>query len=67
MRYMQSRLAKDKRDRVYRFYVTDSLKAIGNLDVRYYDFVKEEKTETRTADEIISDLKAKLRAIERGE
>ncbi len=60
---MQSRYKKTMRDRMYRIYITDSLKVIGNLDVRYYDFIQETPRETRTADEIKDSIKSKLRAI----
>jgi len=38
--------------------VTDALKIIGRLDVRFEDWFKPE--ETRTAEEIISSIKQKL-------
>ena len=45
----------------YRFYVTDALKIIGGLNMRYADIVKPEPEETRTGEEIIEDITAKLR------
>ena len=39
-------------------YVTDALKAIGNLNIRYADYFKPQ--ETRTADEIVNGIKKKL-------
>ena len=41
--------------------MTDSLKAIGNLNKRYIDYFKPE--ETRTAEEIIGNLKSGLERI----
>ena len=45
----------------YRFYVTDALKIIGGLNMRYADIVKPAPEETRTGEEIIEDITAKLR------
>lgn len=52
-------MERDWRDRAYRFYVTDALKAIGSLNIRYADIVNPVK-ETRSAGEIINNLKDKL-------
>lgn len=61
MRYVNARYLKEYRDRMYRIYITDALKAIGNLNIRYVDFIKPSKVDTRTEQEVISDIKAKLR------
>lgn len=61
MRYVMSRLAREQEDLAYRIYVTDSLKAIGNLNRRYYDFIKKVPEETRTSSEIIGSIKRKLK------
>lgn len=45
---------------MYRIYLTDSLKVIGNLNMRYYDLIQSPVEETRSAEEIITDLKQKL-------
>ena len=58
---MQTRYDADKRDRMYRFYVTDALKAIGQLDRRYYDLIQDGVEETRTPEEIIDHVKSGLR------
>ena len=64
MRYVLARIDKNNRDEAYRFYVTDALKVIGGLNLRFYDIinVKEpvKKEETRTPEEIINRLKEKL-------
>lgn len=60
MRYVIARFKQEYREDAYRIYVTDSLKLIGRIDQRYYDFIKPEPVETRTADEIISNIKGKL-------
>lgn len=60
---MQSRYEMDKRDRMYRLYITDALKAIGQLDRRYYDLIHEKDMETRTPEEIIDHVKSGLRKL----
>ena len=52
---------------MYRFYITDALKAIGTLDVRYYDLIQDTPTETRSAEEIKESIKSKLRALSEGD
>lgn len=58
-----SRLAKEQEDLAYRIYVTDSLKVIGNLNIRYYDYIKDVPEETRTAGEVIDHIRGKLKEI----
>lgn len=42
---------------MYRYYITDALKAIGQLNNRYYDIVHGKTVEeTRSAEEIIEHL-----------
>ena len=53
-----SAFLKSQKDELYRMYVTDALKAIGNLNIRYADYFKPQ--ETRTADEIVNGIKKKL-------
>ena len=60
MRYVESRCREYDRDEAYRIYVTDSLKLIGHLNIRYFDMVKPGVEETRTAEEIIDSISAKL-------
>lgn len=58
--------------RAYQMYITDALKVIAEntahfvtggqvLNIRYADIVSEEKPEERTEEDIISNLKEKLR------
>ena len=61
MRYALARWNLYQREEVYRIYMTDALKAIGNLRIRYIDYFKPE--ETRTADEIIDHLRSGLERI----
>lgn len=61
MRYATARYNQNQREWVYRIYVTDSLKRIAGLNIRYADVFKPK--ETRTADEIIDGIKDKLRRI----
>lgn len=65
MRYAQARYEKNTRDWAYRVYVTDSLKVIGGLNIRYADLFKPE--ENRTADEIIWNIKDGLNKLGGGE
>lgn len=50
-----------RKEELYRAYVTDALKAIGNLNIRYMDYFK--PVETRTSDEIIDNIKNKLNTL----
>ncbi len=61
MRYAGARWELYQRDEAYRIYVTDALKVVGHLNIRYIDYFK--KTESRTGDEIIQDLKSGLARI----
>ena len=59
MRYMRERAEEVNRDRVYRIYVTDILRgALAPESERYADYWKPQ--ETRTADQIIGGIRAKL-------
>lgn len=44
MRYVAARYEQEQRDRAYRFYVTDALKAIGRLNKRYADMIAEKRS-----------------------
>lgn len=65
MRYAQARYEKNTRDWAYRVYVTDSLKVIGGLNIRYADLFRPE--ENRTAEEIIGNIKDGLNKLGGGE
>lgn len=58
MRYAQARYKQYERDWAYRVYVTDGLKVLGGLNIRYADLFKPE--EKRTAEEIIGGISTKL-------
>lgn len=61
---MAARQKAADEEKAYKIYVTDSLKAAYNLNARYVDFLEPQKPEdTRTAEEIISDISAKLEAL----
>ena len=57
-----SKANQQAKDTAYRVYVTDCLKLIaentGNisLKLRYYDIIQPKKVDTRTGDEIVSDI-----------
>ena len=55
-----SAFRKLQEEKSYRIYVTDALYYLARLNTRYADAIKPQKVETRTANEIISDLSAKL-------
>lgn len=61
MRYVIARFNQYQREQAYRIYVTDSLKIIGGLNIRYADMFAPE--ETRTAEEIIDGVSNKLRQL----
>ena len=61
MRYVIARCNQHQRDWAYRIYVTDGLKYLAGLNIRYADLFTPK--ETRTADEIIGGIKDKLRQI----
>ena len=63
MRYVSARLEQNLREDAYRIYVTDALKAIGGFDSRYFDIINQKPTlkETRTPEEIIEQIRSKLK------
>lgn len=61
MRYVVARFNQNQRDWAYRIYVTDALKYLASLNMRYADLFAPE--ETRAADEIIGGIKDKLRQL----
>ena len=64
MRYVAARYEECIREHTYRIYVTDGLKAIANLNMRWADMVSFEKhEEQRSAEEIIDDIGNKLERI----
>lgn len=60
MRYVIARSEELNRERAYRIYVTDALKAslLGGKAERYEDLFK--PTDTRSAEEIVSSIRKKL-------
>ena len=56
MRYLKARYEQNQREWAYRIYVTDALKSFFGLDLRYADLFVPQKVETRTAEEIISNI-----------
>lgn len=55
----------EARKSIYRVYMSDALKVIGSLNIRYYDLISSpsKTNETRTPKEIIDGISNKLRAI----
>lgn len=63
--YCVARARKAERDITYKVYVTDALKLIlerlgVSMGTRYYDTLHLKPEETRSSEEIISDIKGKL-------
>jgi hypothetical protein len=64
---------KRQEEKAYKMYVTESLRIIGEntakysggsyIQMRYADMIEPKKEETRTANEIILNLKDKLRSL----
>ena len=48
------------RDTVYRYYVTDALKILGNIEVRYADVLKWDDEPKETSESIIERIRGKL-------
>lgn len=48
---------KKQEELVYKIYITDSIRAYLDIDVRFYDLISREPKEERSADEIINSLK----------
>ena len=73
MRYVMSRYKSYQRDMAYRFFVTDELYYLNNnvvnisggskIQTRFYEILYPPTKETRTADDIISNIKKKLREL----
>lgn len=74
MRYVLARLKQYQRDETYRFYVSDVLKAVATntagigdermtVNTSLHEILAPTPTETRTADEVIADLRQKISKI----
>ena len=73
MRYVTSRYKMYQKDMAYRFFITDELYYLNNnvvnmtggskMQKRFYEILYPPKEDTRTADEIITNIKNKLREI----
>lgn len=61
MRYATARYNQNQREWLYRIYVTDGLKHLAGLNIRYADVFAPK--ETRTAEEVIEGVKNKLRQL----
>lgn len=70
MRYVEAKLKEKQRNETYRIYVTDALKFIAEntakfaggsyMSSRYNDLLRPAPAETRTAEEVINNIRAKL-------
>ena len=64
MRYVAARFDADRRERAYRIYISDSMKAIGNLNMRYVDMIDKRAGNNADPEEIKDRIKEKLRKLE---
>lgn len=60
MRYAIARFKSEQRNLVYRVYVTDSLKAIGRLDRRFFDSIADDFRETLEPSESAEDIISRI-------
>lgn len=56
MRYVESQCIREFKDSAYRIYITDALKLLGRLNVRYYDMVDLTPKDTRTSEEVVGHI-----------
>lgn len=63
MRYAKARLEQERREFAYRIFITDCLGHIIGLKTRWVDMINKKPVETRSAGEIIDNLKTKLAKI----
>ena len=58
MNYVIARFKHENDEYNYRIYVTDSLRHITKINVRYYDWISQpnKKAETRTAEQVVADV-----------
>ena len=60
MRYAIARFKTEQRNLAYRIYITDSLKAIGRLDRRYFDSIADDFRETLKPSESAEDIISRI-------
>lgn len=60
MRYVESRCKISDQDTAYRIYVTEALRGLANMNISYKDMIKPAVVETRSSEEIVTSISAKL-------
>jgi hypothetical protein len=60
MRYAVARFKTEQRDLAYRIYITDSLRAIGRLDRRYFDSIADDFRKTLKPSESAEDIISRI-------
>lgn len=60
MRYAVTRFKTEQRNIAYRIYITDSLKAIGRLDRRYFDSIADDFRKTLKPSESAEDIISRI-------
>ena len=69
MHFYAAKCKQAQEELLYRVYMTDSIKALVGNETRYADLIMrsdKENADTRSADEIKSDIKSKLRRLGNG-
>lgn len=74
MRYVMAKAQQMSKDKAYRIYVTDGVKIITentarffggrHFETRFIDVIEPKPEETRTADEIIENIRDKIKKLE---
>ena len=60
MRYAVTRFKTEQRNIAYRIYITDSLKAVGRLDRRYFDSIADDFRKTLKPSESAEDIISRI-------
>ena len=60
MRYVESRCKLSDQETTYRIYVTEALRGLANMNVSYIELIKPAAVETRSSEEIVTSISAKL-------
>lgn len=63
MRYAKARLEQERRDFAYRIFITDCIGNIIGLKTRWVEMINPKPVETRSAGEIIDNIRNKLAKI----
>ena len=56
-------LKRQNEDKAYRIYITEALRALARMNVRYIDVINPKPEETRSSEEIILGIKEGLKKV----